>query len=264
MRKPVVYAHRGASGYEIENTIPSFELAVKMKADAVEFDVQLTSDGQVVVFHDFTLARLFNSETRVAELTAGEMKQQVFKDPVDGKPVFIPLLEEVLSVISHKIAMNIELKSDDGRQERIAELCGKVYDLIQKYGLRDDVIVSSFNLDALRQMRGISEDVRIGVLVDRLADDDQSVNAGDEGTLSFYIRTARELKAAAINMSYAAVDANRIQRIHDSGFSANIYTVNNEELMRMLMKEGVDGFFTNYPDTAIALIEGKRVDPNPV
>ena len=264
MRKPVVYAHRGASGYEIENTIPSFELAVKMKADAVEFDVQLTSDGQVVVFHDFTLARLFNIETRVADLTAAEIKKHTFRGPVDGKPVSIPLLEEVLAVISHKIAMNIELKSDDGKHERIAELCTKVYGLVQKYHLMEEVIVSSFNLDALRQMRGISEDVRLGVLVDQPAHENQSGKAGDEGTLSFYIRTARELKAAAINMSYAAVDANCIQRIHDSGFSANIYTVNNEELMRMLMKEGVDGFFTNYPDIAIAVIEGKRVDPNPV
>ncbi len=264
MRRPVVFAHRGASGYEIENTIPSFELAVKMKADAVEFDVQLTSDGQVVVFHDFTLARLFNIETRVAELTAVEIKKHTFRDPVDGKPVSIPLLEEVLAVISHKISMNIELKNDDGKQERIAELCTKVNDLIQKYHLREEVIVSSFNLDALRQMRGISEDVRLGVLVDQLAGDTQAGKAGEEGTLSFYIRTARELKAAAINLPYAAVDANRIQRIHDSGFSTNIYTVNNEELMRMMMKDDVDGFFTNYPDTALAVIEGKRVDPDPV
>ena len=264
MRKPVVYAHRGASGYEIENTIPSFELAVKMKADAVEFDVQLTSDGQVVVFHDFTLARLFNAETRIADLTAAGIKEHTFRDPVDGKPVSIPLLEDVLAAISHKIAMNIELKNDDCDQERIATLCGKVNDLIQKYHIEDEVIVSSFNLDALRQMRGITEDLRLGVLVDQLSGDAQSGKGGDEGTLSFYIRTARQLNAAAINMSYAAVDGNRIKLIHDNGFRVNVYTVNNDELMRMMIREGVDGFFTNYPDTAIAVIEGKRADPGPV
>ena len=264
MRKPVVYAHRGASGYEIENTIPSFELAVQMKADAVEFDVQLTSDGQVVVFHDFTLARLFNAETHIADLTAAGIKEHTFRDPVDGKPVSIPLLGEVLAAISHKIAMNIELKNQDNKQDRIPKLCKEVYDLIQKYHLTKDVIVSSFNIAAIRQMRELSNDIRLGVLLDQLADGAKTDRVNDEGTLSFYLGIARELKAEAINMAYTSVDGSIIRKIHDSGFTVNVYTVNNEELMRQLVREGVDGFFTNYPDTAIAVIEGKRTDPGPV
>ncbi len=264
MRRPVVYAHRGASGYEIENTIPSFELAIRMKADAVEFDVQLTYDGDVVVFHDFTLLRLLNVDKSVSELKTAEIKKYNLKNTVDGRPVSIPLLEEVLATISHKISMNIELKNQDNKQDRIAKLCKEVYDLIQKYHLIKDVIVSSFNIDALRQMRKLSNDVRLGVLVDQIADDAKADIVNDDGTMPFYIRTAYELKAAAINISYASVDGNRIKLIHDSDFKVNVYTVNNEELMRRLIKEGVDGFFTNYPDTAIAIINSETGQHNPV
>ncbi len=255
MKKLVVYAHRGVSGYEIENTIPSFELAVKMKADAVEFDVQLTSDGGVVVFHDFTLGRLFNVDRGVSELKTDEIKKYNFKNPVDGKPVSIPLLEEVLASISHKISMNIELKNDDNKPQRIAELCSKVYGCIKEYNLIKEVIVSSFNIEAIRQMRKLSNDVRLAVLVDQLSPESRSDVSDGMNTLSFYIGISKELGAEAINMSYTAIDSKIVRAIHDSGFKVNVYTVNNEELVRMLVKEGVDGFFTNYPDKAIKVIE---------
>jgi glycerophosphoryl diester phosphodiesterase len=255
MKRPVVYAHRGASGYEIENTIPSFELAVKMKADAVEFDVQLTSDGGVIVFHDFTLGRLFNVDTAVSGLMTDEIKNYNFKNPADGKPVGIPFLKEVLAAISHKIRMNIELKNDDDKPDRIQALCSRVYGLIQKYNLIKEAVVSSFNIDAIRQMRRLSQDIRLAVLADQLSGEASAGLSGGAGTLSFYINTAKELAAEAINISYASVDGSLIREIHDSGFNVNVYTINNDELVRMVVKEGVDGLFTNYPDRAIKVIE---------
>ncbi len=255
MKRPVVYAHRGASGYRVENTVPSFEQAVEMKADAVEFDVQLTADGSVVVFHDFTLSRLFNVDAPVAALTARELRTYRISDPVDGKPVGIPSLEEVLTAIAHRIRMNIELKIEDTRRDRIDALCGTVFERIQKYDLQEEVIVSSFNIGAIRQMRRIAGGVRIAVLVDQFVDDTMPGTAGQEGTLSYFLQTAHELKAAAINASYGMLDAARVQRIHDSGFEVNVYTVNNEELVKMLMNQGVDGFFSNYPDKVRAVIE---------
>ncbi len=255
MKRPVVYAHRGASGYRMENTIPSFELAVAMKADAVEFDVQLTADGSVVVFHDFDLARLFNKDTAVSALTVSELAHYRLRDPADGKPVGIPLLPDLLGAIAHKIRMNIELKNDDNRGDRIAALCSSVYDRIREYGLMEEVIVSSFNIAAIRQMRSLSKDLQLAVLVDQLDDDSMPGPAGREGTLSSVLNIAHELSAAAINTSYGIADAGRVRRIHEGGFGINVYTVNNEELVKVLMEQGVDGFFTNYPDRMLAAVE---------
>ncbi len=291
MKRPVVYAHRGASGYAIENTIPSFQLAIKMKADAVEFDVQLTSDGGVVVFHDFTLGRLFNTDKSVSALKMDEIRQYTFHDTADGKPVNIPILEELLAVIGHKIAMNIELKSQSPDPSVLYRLCEEVFRLIKKHSLMKEVIVSSFNIDAVKQMRNLSNDVKVALLVDELSPEipvyghdraDSLVNPrpkprlgtppplvkGGEGgfevssppfskglhTLSFYIETAKGLSADTINMSYLLADSAVISKVHDSGLRLNVYTVNDEELLKTLTDTGVDGFFTNYPDVALKVI----------
>ncbi|MGB9736468.1 MAG: glycerophosphodiester phosphodiesterase [bacterium] len=250
MIKPVVYAHRGASGYKIENTIPSFELAIDMHADAVEFDVQLTADDDVVVFHDFTLTRLFNVNASISDLTTKEIKKYTLKDPVDGRTVDIPLLGELLERISHRILMNIELKSRDNDPEYIEKLCNKVYTLVNSYNIIKDVVVSSFNIQTIKQMRKLSDDIKIALLVDKLSDE---YNNGD--SLTFYIQQAEELNAEAINMSYLMVNDKIIETIHNNGFRVNVYTVNNESLVLDLLKNGIDGIFTNYPDKVIQTIE---------
>ncbi len=257
MKKPVVYAHRGASGYVLENTIPSFELAIKMKADAVEFDVQLTFDGDVVVFHDFNLNRLFHADKNVSDLKTGEIKQYVFDRTNGKKTAGIPLLEEVLTAIGHKIAMNIELKSESTDPSVLQRLCEKVFGLVQAHGLTQEVVISSFNIDAIRRMRDLSDDIKIAVLVDALSPDTASPASGDAPSLSFYIKTANELHADAINMSSLLVDRTVVSQVHGSGFQLNVYTVNDDELVAWLMDAGADGFFTNYPDRAIAVIEHK-------
>lgn len=294
MNRPVVYAHRGASGYAIENTIPSFQLAIKMGADAVEFDVQLTSDGEVVVFHDFSLSRLFDVDKSVSALKTDELRRYTFEDTVDGKPVNIPLLEDLLGAIGHKIAMNIELKSESSDTSVLYRLCENVFKLIKKRGLMKEVIVSSFNIDAIRQMRKLSGDIRVAVLVDELSPEAPGsvhgkvntlvnppypplVKGGEGGfevsfpsfskglhTLSFYLETAKGLNADAVNMSYLLVDETVLSQVHDSGLKLNVYTVNDEGLVKRLMDAGVDGFFTNYPDMAIAAIKGKIAQQNPI
>lgn len=249
MTKLIVYAHRGASGYTIENTIPSFELAISMHADAVEFDVQLTFDENVIVFHDFTLTRLFNVSAGVSNLTVDEIKRYTLKNPMDGTFVGIPLLDELLSRISHRIPMNVELKSKDDDVHYIETLCTKVFSLINNYKIVKDVIVSSFNINALRQMRKLSKDIRLALLVDRLSDNYSGING-----LDFYIGQAKELNAEAINMSYIGVTHEIIKSIHDKGFKVNIYTINDETLITDILKNGVDGIFTNYPDKIIKML----------
>ncbi|MCL4558727.1 MAG: glycerophosphodiester phosphodiesterase [Deltaproteobacteria bacterium] len=247
MNRPVVYAHRGASGYAVENTIPSFELAIKMKADAVEFDVQLLSDGEVVVFHDFDLNRLFSVDRRISVLTAKELGRYTFPD------AGIPMLAEVLEAIGHRIAMNIELKSQSDDPSVLRRLCKRVLELVEARGLIHDVVVSSFNREALRQMRELSDEISMAVLVGDLSTGDAHVQ-GQGRTLAFYIKTARDTRSYAINMSYTSADARVVQDIHSAGFQVNVYTINDDDLMRTVLRKGADGFFTNYPDRAVAVV----------
>lgn len=72
--KTLIFAHRGASAYEPDNTMEAFELAHKMGADGIELDVRLTSDGQMVIFHDNTLDRMTNMRGTIPEYTLAELK----------------------------------------------------------------------------------------------------------------------------------------------------------------------------------------------
>ena len=75
-----VWAHRGASGYAPENTIPAFKLAVEQKADGVELDVHLSSDGKLMVIHDETVDRTSNGTGRVVDMTCQELKKLDFSN----------------------------------------------------------------------------------------------------------------------------------------------------------------------------------------
>ncbi len=74
MNTPLVWAHRGASGYAPENTLPAFKMAADMGADGVELDVQLTKDDVIVVCHDERIDRTSNGAGRISDYTLAELK----------------------------------------------------------------------------------------------------------------------------------------------------------------------------------------------
>ncbi len=84
-RVTAIWAHRGACAYAPENTVPAFEVAVQMKADGVEIDVQRSADGQIVVIHDETINRTSNGVGRVVELTLEELRRCDFTNGFAGR-----------------------------------------------------------------------------------------------------------------------------------------------------------------------------------
>ena len=113
MKTPLVWAHRGASGYAPENTIPAFELAAEMGADGVELDVQFTKDGQIVVCHDETIDRTSNGCGWVKDHTLEELLALSFDN---GNKAYegaqIPTMQEVFDALRPtNLTINIELKT---------------------------------------------------------------------------------------------------------------------------------------------------------
>ena len=94
----LIIAHRGASGYAPENTLASMELAIKLGCDAIELDIHLTKDQQIVVCHDFTVDRTTNGRGEIENLTLEDIKKldagSWFSDEFKGEK--IPTLEEVI------------------------------------------------------------------------------------------------------------------------------------------------------------------------
>lgn len=109
---PLIHAHRGASAYAPENTLPSFRKAVELHSDGVENDIHLTLDNQWVVCHDDDIARTSNGQGCISQMTLAQLRQydfgSKFAPEFAGTP--IPTLEEFLQVVSDMNPINIEIK----------------------------------------------------------------------------------------------------------------------------------------------------------
>lgn len=158
--RPLVIAHRGGAGLAPENTLVAFQKALNLGVDVLEFDVQMTKDGHLVVIHDETVDRTTNGEGKVAQLTLEELKSldagYRYKDIrghyiYRGQGVTIPTVEEVFQEFPDAL-FNIELKTNSDDEEDSSngdspdiEVADKLWALIDQYQVHDQVVVLSFS-----------------------------------------------------------------------------------------------------------------------
>ena len=236
-RKVLVVGHRGASGYAPENTMAAFKLAHEMGADMFELDVYMSADGQVVVMHDDDIKRTTNGEGPVEEKTAAELAAldagSWYKEKFTGEPV--PTLEQVLAWAKDKILVNIEIKGAGCEQP--------VVDLVKKYEMVDQVIVSSFHHDYLAKIKELEPAIETGALF------------GKERDLKEIIE---ECHPDAVNPKYILATKAFVKEAHALGLEVNVYTVNDQLSMKQMLQAGVDSIITNYPDTLIKMVDKKK------
>ncbi len=139
-----VVAHRGVKAFYPENTMVSFENAIKMGVDGIETDIHMTTDGKLVLFHDSTLERTTNGKGQVEDFTYGELRKldagAHFSEKFYGER--IPLLEELLDLIKKpNFMLNIEMK--DYR----LEAADKTIALLERYGFTDRYVITCFNAE---------------------------------------------------------------------------------------------------------------------
>lgn len=241
-----VIAHRGASGYRPENTLPAYALAIEMHADMIEIDLHRTRDGAVVVTHDAELAGLGAEGMRgrgrgeVGDATLDEVRAL---DAGEGER--IPTLDEVLDAFGGRVPFNLEIKwgaagDYPGLEERVLR------DLHDRR-LLDDMLFSSFRASVLRRLRELEPRSRLALLVSP-RDETRSL---DEA-----LRVAGELGCEALNPHWAQTDERLVARSHEAGLGVNVYTVDEISGMRRMLDLGVDGVFTNFPDRLRALVDG--------
>ena len=226
-------AHRGASAITPENTKLAFVKALDLGADALEFDVQLTLDDVPIVFHDETLDRTTNGSGRVnetdfaaiAELDAGSWFSASFKG------VEVPTFEEILTTLGGKALLNVELKPD----ERVEALNRRVVTSVARFELFDSVIFSSFHADALRSLRTLVPDARIGVLC-------------QSGEIDAAFALAAELEAETLHPAVAMVDRELVEAAHAQNLAVYAWTANSHGEIKLLRALDVDGIFSDHPD----------------
>ena len=158
MSKILKIGHRGANGYAPENTLVSFQKALDMNVDGIELDVHLSVDGYLIVMHDETIDRTTNGKGFINQLTLKEITSFRINDTIE-----IPTLEEVFDLVDKKCFINIELKNHDTAEKVVALIEKYVAEKNWKYA---DFIVSSFDWNAVQQVRFLNEKIPIGVLTE--------------------------------------------------------------------------------------------------
>lgn len=223
----VIIGHRGAPGYEPENTLASFEKALELGANMVELDTACIETGEVVVIHDASVNRTTNGKGRVA---AFDLMQLQLLDA--GKGQHVPLLNEVIETIDRRVPINIELK-----QPGVAKPVATIIKRYMRKGWKaDDFIISSFSFQELKDFKASIPSVRLGALIRRITD----TNVAD----------AISLGAFSLHPSLRAVSPDLVTHAHELGLKVYVYTVNRKRALRKMESLGVDGVITNYPDRA--------------
>jgi glycerophosphoryl diester phosphodiesterase len=237
LRTPVIIGHRGASLHTPENTLVAFKLAVDQSADAIEFDVKLTSDRQVVVIHDPSVSRTTDGQGLVSKLSLDEIKSldagTWFSSDFKGER--IPTLDEVFDTVGRKVLMNIELTNYTTASDPLVE---RVIDLVKRKGLEDRVYFSSFLATNLVKARKLLPGCGIGYLK----------YAGPARLLQMIFQSPPS-SIDSVNPYRGVVSQRMINHEHGLGRRILVYTVNDPDEMRQLFKMGVDGIFTDDPLT---------------
>jgi glycerophosphoryl diester phosphodiesterase len=229
---PIIIGHRGASGYAPENTFSAFQLAQDLGGHGIEFDVQLTKDGIPLVIHDETLDRTTNLHGQVSTFTWEEIQKadagSWMGEKWSGERV--PRLADVLEACSH-LFLNIELKNSivpyPGMEEIVIELLKRYCDLSR-------VIVSSFNPQSVLRLKQLEPQLRTGLLYEEEPND--------------VLKYARHLGVMAVHPDCRLLTEEKVRLFQGEGLQVNTWTVNEPEEMKKMVRMGVDGIITNYPD----------------
>ena len=246
MNKPLVFAHRGASGYFPENTLPAFKEAVRMGADGIELDIHKTKDGQLVVIHDEKIDRTSNGKGDVKDFTLEELRQFNYNAThPECKEAPIPTMREVFELIKPtNLIINIELKTGIVFYEGIE---ADILAMTKEFDMEDRVIYSSFNHYSIMKIKELDPTARTGFLYM-----DGTLNMPEYGKE----HGVEALHPALYNVQYP----NYVQRCHELGLKINTWTVNSKQYMHMACEMGLDGIITNYPDKALEIVNSYNWD----
>lgn len=245
-KKPLVWAHRGASGYAPENTLCSFELAAKMGAAGVELDVQYTKDRQIVVIHDEKIDRVSSGKGLVVDHTLEQLKRYNFNNTHPEFPYCeIPTFEEVLKLLEPTgLTINVELKTGINFYPGIEK---DTIELVEKYGMKDRVIYSSFNHESVMRVKEICPEAQCGFLYsDGIASiPDYAATNGVEA-----------IHPSVNNMKYPGL----VEGCRKKGLKIHVWTANKDDVIEQMRQYGVDATITNFPDVALKIYGAPKPD----
>ncbi len=222
--RPLIIGHRGCKGLEPENTLLAIRKAISLNVDAIEIDVRLSKDNELVVIHDSRVDRTTNGKGHVKNLTLREIKK------LDaGKGERVPTLQEVIDIIKNKVFLLIELKTSKTEK--------KVVDLIRKNKIKRTSFVISFMPELIMNVKRLDRGIKTGILFTS-----RFINP---------VKKARKTKANLVMPLYKIVNKNFVDRCHKEGIKVFVWNIDNLKELRAYSKLNLDGIGSNRPDILV-------------
>ncbi len=220
----LIIAHRGF--LNPENSLKSIENAYKCGSDGVEFDVHVTKDNHVVLFHDYNFKKFGEKKKQLNRVSIDETRAY---DLGDGEK--IPLLDDVLEKYSDKLLLNIEVKAK--------EKTDVIIDVIKKKANIDNVIISSFHFHVLKTFRKRMPEIRLGYLYD---------------LPQFFLDSKlKKINAYSVNPFWIYVTGRYIRKWQSKGYKVFPWTVNNMKRARKYITNGVAAIITDKASELVSL-----------
>lgn len=227
MNRPLVIAHRGAAGHEVENSLAAFRAAKSLGADAIELDVHATIDGRFVVHHNNMV-----DKQHISHCTAEEIREHRL---ANGEP--IPILEDALAMIVPALTAFVEPKRLSPESDE------KLLAVIEACPAPQRVAVHAFDHRIIRRMGERRPLMRRGVI-----SGSYPVNP---------VRCLEDADAQALWQEWPFIDEALVEAIHRAGAIIYAWTVDRREDMDLLLDLGVDGLVTDFPDVGREVVDAR-------
>lgn len=255
----VVFAHRGDNACFPENTMPAFKSAVDMRVHVIETDVHLTSDGEVLIWHDDTLLRLSGDPRKISQLSWEEIQKidagyEFSLDggksfPFRGKNISPVLIRDILS--EYPLAkFNIDLKDNK------LELAEKFAQILIELKCWDRVVTASFHKNVLYHFRKILPEALTAcssIEIFRL------LILYRSGILNIpFPYKNKILQVPEYRGKLKVINAGFVKYLHKRGFKIQVWTVNEVSEMNRFLDMGIDGIFTDKPAVLINLLKKRE------
>jgi len=245
----LVAAHRGGAALWPENSLLAFRSALALGVDALELDLHLTADGEVVVLHDPSLDRTSTGtgavrDLKLADLAAVRLKSREGAVTAERVPTFAQVLDLVAPTSAELLP---EIKVDANRQ-RYDGIEGKVLALIRARGLLSRTTIQAFQVETIRRLRELEPKARTMLLVAR-GDVER-----DRARPAEAVRRARELGATDLGMNHRLIDTDVMSAARAAGIRVAAWTPNEEADIRRMVDLGVDMVMSDRPDLAKRLM----------
>lgn len=259
-----IIAHRGSSMVAPENTLAAVSQALEDGADAVELDVRLSADNQVMLYHDRTLARLTSDPREFGDLTRSELSKfdvgSWFGDAFQGER--IAGLDEALAAVRGRASLMIDMKALPGQEERLAQA------VIDALGQESDIRYRCWatQQEALTAVTACGfpnalMDMRLATTSPALVRYIKQQAPGLRVTLLAQLilpGTLDRRQFDALGLRHNRISAQEVRLAALFGYEIHAWTVNDRARMSALIDLGVDAIITDYPDRLHALTEDRR------